>query len=376
MTDDDDAEAFARSKREITKIPGRRLFHSIVTNLGDFACDIVFVQYSESDEMKKANVLPEGRPATCLLVVIELTTRFAYAEPLASKRANDVSNAFRKIYQTVVDDEERPFLNLVHDAGTEFDNEVWNQMIRSELPVSIKFADGSIFPQPVIRELVKEPDDHFSLAPLDAFCRTFKRKLENWMIEHETLDWVRALPNVMDLYNNHKIEIRVRDLSGFDRIPRVTRGKKKGRALAHTVEASPVQLRQSLDSKNPVLFNAAHLNDEIRGIAGLKAMLKLKIGDKVRIRQHPEEQSRNISRSGIGPKWAKGSQRWSNKVYNIVSIDGFSFSLKDSDGEDAPRTYRAHELMKVAPDSVDVPDIWEKAAKQVRKQRRMAREGI
>ena len=99
MTDDDDAEAFERSKREITKIP---LYRDQPRRF----C----VQYSESDEMKQANVLPEGRPARD-----------------RARHTIRLHRSARMMSQTVVDDEERPFLNLVHDAGTEFDNEVWNR---------------------------------------------------------------------------------------------------------------------------------------------------------------------------------------------------------------------------------------------------------
>jgi hypothetical protein len=76
--DDLPPSSLARSKAEIKKRPGRRMFHSIVANIGDYACDIVFMQYGSSDEMRKANKLPNGH-ATCMLVVIELPTRYAYA---------------------------------------------------------------------------------------------------------------------------------------------------------------------------------------------------------------------------------------------------------------------------------------------------------
>ena len=50
----------------------------------------------------------------------------------------------------------------------------------------------------------------------------------------------------------------------------------------------------------------------------------------------------------------------SNKVYTIRALSGFSLELAQSDGLPSPRTYRQHDLIKVAPDSIDVPDIWEK----------------
>jgi len=306
--------------------------------------------------------------------VQEIPTRYVYTRALATKGSPDVCAAFRDIYKQIVDKEERPFIELTHDAGKEFDNEQWNALLRNELPHSIKFMDGAEFTQPVIRELVKEPTDRYSMALIDSFCRVFKRMLENHLIINESLDWVTALPIVTRKYNLHTMHVGVRNLVGLARVPRDPKSKKP---TAHTVQASPQQLRDSADSPNPVLFNAAYENDRMRGSAGLKRLLSFKIGDKVRIRLRPDEQPRDISRiSKPGKTIAKGAQRWSNKVYTIRALSGFSLELADSDGKPSPRTYRQHDLLKVAPDSIDVPDIWERAAKQQRREKRKAREDL
>ena len=420
-------DPLTKSKIEITRVPGMRVFHSITAPLGSYMCDIVFIRYSDSKVMRKANELdrvlvidiehepieplreeqrlkraskksrtvidpdepPTGsgrssrsakariaktRSATCFLAVQEIPTRYVYTRALATKGSPDVCAAFRDIYKQIVDKEERPFIELTHDAGKEFDNEQWNALLRNELPHSIKFMDGAEFTQPVIRELVKEPTDRYSMALIDSFCRVFKRMLENHLIINESLDWVTALPIVTRKYNLHTMHVGVRNLVGLARVPRDPKSKKP---TAHTVQASPQQLRDSADSPNPVLFNAAYENDRMRGSAGLKRLLSFKIGDKVRIRLRPDEQPRDISRiSKPGKTIAKGAQRWSNKVYTIRAISGFSLELAQSDGKPSPRTYRQHDLIKVAPDSIDVPDIWERAAKEQRREKRRVHEDL
>jgi hypothetical protein len=228
--------------------------------------------------------------------------------------------------------------------------------------------------------MVKEPMDRYSMGLIDSFCHVFKRMMENHLIRNASIDWVRALEPVTRAFNTHHIHIRAKTVQGFARIPK----DREGKAQAHTVSASPQQLRDSADSRNPVLFNAAHMNDEERGYAGLRRMLQFKVGDKVRIRLRPEEQPRDRSKlNKPGKAVAKGSQRWSNRVYTIHKIENLSFELVDSAAKAVARsargaetTYRQHDLMKVPPDSIDVPDIRERAAKESRREKRKKREDL
>jgi len=118
------------------------------------------------------------------------------------------------------------------------------------------------------------------------------------------------------------------------------------------------------------IASAAHRADVSRNSAGFIAFSKIKIGDKVRIRLRPRDQPRDKSALTRGPgNVEKGSDRWSNKVYTVTAIEGYSFALLDSQGRAANRTYRAHELLVDPQDSVDVPDILAKPASQARRAR-------
>lgn len=329
------------SKYDLVKKPSRRVFSSIRGTEGSYQCDIAFVQYSESPKMRKIN---GGK--TCFLVVVEIPTRYAYVVPLAGKGQEEVSDAFAKVYMDVVDHGSL-FLQLTHDDGSEFDNVAWNRTIK-ELPKSMLL--------PPIQEFVKEPGDRYSLGTIDSLTRTLKRFIEDYLIEHETLDWVSAMPEILKKYNEHQIAIETSD--------------KKGRKHLG-IRASPKKLREYGSE-----FEKAQQCDEDRGRKGKQLFDKFKVGDKVRIRLRPGDQPRANSRLAKPGDLAKGCDRWSNKVYQIVAIEGYSFELNDSQGQAPARTYRAHELLKVGDNSADVPDIFEKVASEARREKRRVREGL
>ena len=108
-----------------------------------------------------------------------------------------------------------------------------------------------------------------------------------------------------------------------------------------TKHASPEELR-----KDEEMLQIASMEDFNRGQRAINKMAEFSIGDKVRVREKPADRPRDRAKgSKPSDKIAKGSERWSNKVYSITGIDKYSFELVDSDGKATRRTYRQHELM-------------------------------
>jgi hypothetical protein len=76
----------------------------------------------------------------------------------------------------------------------------------------------------------------------------------------------------------------------------------------------------------------------VKGQPALEAFKRFKIGDLVRHIVDPRV---------LGPLRTKHVKRFSEDIYRIKDIDGFSFILEDYTGNEAPRTYRHYELRKV-----------------------------
>jgi len=76
----------------------------------------------------------------------------------------------------------------------------------------------------------------------------------------------------------------------------------------------------------------------VKGRPALEAFKRFEIGDLVRHIVDPRV---------LGPLRTKHVKRFSEDIYRIKDIDGFSFILEDFTGNEAPRTYRHYELRKV-----------------------------
>ena len=311
------------SKKQLLQQPGKRVFHTIVARPGDYQMDIAFMKYSESPKYLKLN---EGY--SCLLLAVETATRYACASPMKSKEAKEVLDAFNRIAQGV-SNEGRPILRLTTDDGKEFNNRIWDQRM-DELNV---------------KQYVKEPGDRYSLGVIDRLTRTLKTWIEDWQIEHEDLSWIKALPEIVRKYNAHQIS---------------------------TIGFSPDELKRSERATRTVMQRSMQ-----RGYPARDRFTKIEVGDTVRIRLKPSDQPRANSRlAKPSDKMAKGVQRWSNKVYRVDKMEGWSFYLTDKDGKPAERTYRHHDLLVVPKESEDVKDIFSDVAHQARKERRSIREQL
>lgn len=309
--------------KQITSKPPRRVFASITSELGDYQADIAFMRFSESAKYRAKN---DGM--TCILIVIETASRYAYALPMKNKEAQTVIDAFSAIYLQVRD-QWRYITNLTTDNGHEFNNQAWDALMRDCQ----------------IKQYVKEPGDRYSLGIIDRFTRTIKTMIEDVQIREQSLNWTSYLPRLLAVYN--------------------------ARYNAN-IGASPILIRS-----NEQMQDVAGSLDASRGNAGVRLFERFRVGDHVRIRLRPYEQPRERSTlAHPTDRVSKGIERWSFRVYRIQKIDGFSFELVDSTGRKLKRDYRAHELLLVPAGSRDAPDVFAAVASQARQARRAKHEDL
>jgi len=325
------------SLKELVKRPPRRKFHTIRAKPGVFQVDIAFLKYGDSKKYRKEN---QGH--SCLLMAVEIATRRAYISAMKGKSAAEVLDAFERIL-TGIERDGTVVTAITTDEGSEFHNAQWDRFLASQIP-------------PIVQHR-KEALDRFSLGIIDRFTRTIKEMIEDYQITNNTLDWYSALPGLVAQYNartNNRLKASPNELN--------ERGYKYQLAR-HIVE------------------NEGHPAEAL--------FLKFKVGDHVRIRQEPGQKPRDNSRLSKPGKMSKGRSSWSNKVYVISEITGWSFRVVDLTGiaegdraKPAPpvkpmrQLYRAHDLLKVPATSLDVPDIWEGVAKEDRRERRRKKEAL
>lgn len=301
-----------------------------MSNEGEYQADITFLKYSNSRDYVKAN-----HGYTCILIVLETLTRYGYFKPLRTKQAPEVLQAFIEIHQHITRTLNRPFTRLLTDDGGEFNNAQFKQYL----------ADNNITYN------VKDPSDRYSLGMIDNLCHTLKRWIDDYRIDTGSISWVDSLPQITEKYNNHKVEIIVRP-----------NRSKKG-----AIHYSPTHIRENKDIQSKV-----HFADVMRGSLARTKYDEISINDKVRVRIIPSEDPRDMSAiTKRLPSFSKGSEHWSYDVYTVIDKKGYSYILNEKVGK--RNSFRRHELLKVPPGSVSIPDPLLKIAHQDRKARRNKR---
>jgi Integrase core domain/Chromo (CHRromatin Organisation MOdifier) domain len=114
-----------------------------------------------------------------ILTIIDLFSRYAWAEPLRDKTANEVEGAFRRVFV-----QGRQPQRLQTDDGREFDNRVVQHMLNIE---NIRFFT------------VKS---QFKAAVVERFNRTLKTKMWRYFTRTGNYRWIDVLPDLLTSYNN------------------------------------------------------------------------------------------------------------------------------------------------------------------------------
>lgn len=127
----------------------------------------------------------QNRGYRYILTVIDILSRYAWAEPLKSKTPGEVINAFRRIFRA---NPRRPRF-LQTDQGTEFENHKVRNFLRQHN---------------ITQFSVKSP---FKAAMVERFNRTLKARMWRYFTHHGTRRWIDVLPQLLHAYNHsfHRI---------------------------------------------------------------------------------------------------------------------------------------------------------------------------
>lgn len=123
----------------------------------------------------------QNRSYKYILTVIDIFTKFAWAFPVKTKSARDVTYAMNKLFQMGHIPK-----NIHSDQGKEFYNSEFKELLR------------------------KHNVNHFSTfssmkaAIVERFNRTLKSKMWKYFNLHSTNKWVNILQTLIDKYNNTK----------------------------------------------------------------------------------------------------------------------------------------------------------------------------
>lgn len=143
----------------------------IMSNPRSYQADLMFF-----DKLSKKN-----NGYTCLLTIINTTTRKAYVYPLKTKEKKEVATAFEKFLQEI----HGKIAILTTDNGTEFKNDIMNKICEKNN----------------IRRYYGDPDDHRITGRVERFNRTLRTLIDRYMESHQTTKYIDVLPDLVANYN-------------------------------------------------------------------------------------------------------------------------------------------------------------------------------
>ena len=112
-----------------------------------------------------------------ILTVVDIFSRFAWAQPLKTKTGIEMVEAFKKIFR-----DSKPHY-LQTDQGSEFENKVFQAFLKK---------------QGVKHFSVKSP---YKASLVERFNRTLKTRMFRYFTYQGSYEWVKVLPQLVDSYN-------------------------------------------------------------------------------------------------------------------------------------------------------------------------------
>lgn len=151
-----------------------------------------------------------------------------------------------------------------------------------------------------ITQYFSEVGDKTQMGKVERFNRTLRDMITRYMTAHNTVVWYKVLPDLVSNYNSSK-------------------------------HASIGVAPNEVDSSKAEVIRKAESNRQRKSH---EEFLKFKVGDRVRV-----QNDRGL--------FDKGSQTFSSDIYTIKSISGYSFTVVDEKGNEAPKRYKHYEIKKV-----------------------------
>jgi hypothetical protein len=255
-----------------------------------------------------------------VFVAVDILSRFAFAYPLLGETSRDIIDACEKLVKDA-----RDVKGVT--ADNQFDTAAFKAFWQ-ELGVPTY--------------TVISHDDHLTLSTnrlgiVDSFCKMLRRHLITWMDVHATDRWTDGLAEVVKAHNS----IETKELEG-----------RSSEEVYHESDALTLAIK-SQEERN----HNGEVAERVNKI--------LKVGDLVRVRWAKD-------------KFSKETSTWSREVYTIVEKLPLKYKIASlKTGEVERKRFSGQHLLKVRPDSKDVPERPnEEQRKKERGKRRLRREGI
>jgi len=277
-------------RRAVKKFPRRKVYSHAPNEI--HSADIVDMSSFSHD----------NKGHQYILVIIDIYSRYGWAIPLKKKNTEDVLNAFKKHYKSIILPKK-----LWTDQGGEFYNakmKAWCD--KNGITLYSTFGDHKA-------------------AVVERFNRTIKEKLYRTMTQMYTDDWMTYLPDIIEMYND-----------------------KVHRSLGET--PSDVYSGEILPDENDEKIQPVkNTGSKSRGSG--KSVPRYSIGDKVRI-------------SRIKKTFEKGyAPSWSTAVYQVAEVlttNPVTYKLKDRKGNILEGSFYEQELQKTKLDKLLIVKIVKK----------------
>ena len=127
-----------------------------------------------------SNVSRQNSGYKYLLILIDDFSRYAYAEPVKDKNAKTVVKAMKRVLERMP----KTPLNIRHDAGKEFVNKEFTQLMKDK----------------GINNFVATTEVKANYA--ERFIRTLKNRLNRYMTANKTKKYSNVLQDTLNAYNN------------------------------------------------------------------------------------------------------------------------------------------------------------------------------
>jgi len=161
-------------QQQFTQTPHIKHYHPIKSNYKN--------QILQADLVDISDISRYNEGIKYLLIVIDIFSRFASAEPLKDKNASTFTNAMNEILKEITP---KPEI-LITDNGSEFISKPFETLIKDN-NISHDFANVG---------------DHKKLGIVDRFVRTLRELINRYMIANKTNKYINVFQDLIFNYNN------------------------------------------------------------------------------------------------------------------------------------------------------------------------------
>ena len=227
---------------------------------------------------------PSNKGYKYILMIIDVFSKYGWAEPLRNKSGAETIRAFSKIW----DSGQKPPKYLWTDKGKEFDNKAFRKLLK----------------QKNVHLYWTENEEKSSVV--ERWNRTIKSKMWKYFTKNRTGVYLDVLPSIIKKYNS---------------------------TYHRSIKCSPSDARKPSNYKH--VFNALYDVENLNDNTTLRPPPKFKVGDQVRI-------------SKLKKKFEKGyTANWTEEVFTIEKIQPtipYTYKLKDTNNKTIQGTFYEPEL--------------------------------